>query len=296
MEDTIVLGVDIGGSHITTGLVNLETRMLLTGTKVREYVNSNGSSEEVITAWSKVMMSAFDDYPALNKKIGIAIPGPFDYEAGISLIKNQNKYDSLFGLNVKELLALALSIKPDNIRLLNDAESFLKGEVFCGAAQGVNKAFALTLGTGLGSAIYSNDKVKDADLWCSDFKNSIAEDYLSTRWFTSRYEQLTGYEVKDVKELVDFHASEKETLQLFNEFGKNFSEFLRKHVAIEEPEIVVLAGNICNTYELFAETLLGDLAGHNISLSLKRSLLGEEAGLMGAASCWYQPEANMLTS
>ena len=36
--------------------------------------------------------------------IGIAIPGPFDYGNGISLIKDLEKYESLYGTNIKETL------------------------------------------------------------------------------------------------------------------------------------------------------------------------------------------------
>jgi glucokinase len=46
-------------------------------------------------------------------RIGISMPGPFDYENGICLIKGQNKYEALYGLYIKGLLADKLGIEPD---------------------------------------------------------------------------------------------------------------------------------------------------------------------------------------
>ena len=77
-----VLGVDIGGSHITTALIDLEGRSIIPGYYHRERVNSNGSAEEIIRSWSEVMRKSMQG----GHKIGIAMPGPFDYEEGISFI------------------------------------------------------------------------------------------------------------------------------------------------------------------------------------------------------------------
>ena len=71
----------------------------------------------------------------LSPKIGIAMPGPFDYENGICYIKGLDKYESLFNLNVKEMLAQQLNIERSDIYMMNDASCFLKGEVFGGVAK-----------------------------------------------------------------------------------------------------------------------------------------------------------------
>jgi glucokinase len=40
-------------------------------------------------------------------------------------------------------------------------------------------------------------------LWDSPFKDSICEDYLATRWFVNRYEELTGEQISGTKDLLD---------------------------------------------------------------------------------------------
>ena len=89
-----------------------------------------------------------------------------------------------------------LDISPSGIKFMNDASCFLHGEVFCGAAYKCEEALGFTLGTGLGSAIYKNGIAEDGEMWCSAYKDGIAEDYLSTRWFERRYKELTGKDIK----------------------------------------------------------------------------------------------------
>ena len=296
MDNSMVLGVDIGGSHITAALLNLETKTFMQGSLVREYVNAKEAASQIIDAWNRVICKSFSAYPVQQKVIGIAMPGPFDYETGISLMKGQDKFDALYGLNIKDTLASLLDVAPTNIHFKNDAECFLLGEAFSGAAANFNKAVGLTLGTGLGSSIYENGVSKDADLWCSTFKDGIAEDYLSTRWFTQRYYLLTGEKVKDVKELADLAIYHPIAREVFNEFGKNLALFLEGFIQKNKPEVVVIGGNISNAFDLFEDSMRQitlPLYGETI---IRRAILGEEAPLIGAASCWHKKEIKILAA
>ena len=219
------------------------------------------------------------------------MPGPFDYANGISLMQQQDKYDALYLLSIREILAGRIKTSPSNIYFVNDAESFLKGEVFCGAAKGAAKAIGLTLGTGLGSATYQSGTVSDADLWRSPFKESIAEEYLSTRWFIKRFAELSGDTIKDVKALVDLNGLGDIKQQLFTEFGHNLALFLNSSMASIQPEIVVLGGNISNAYELFKNQLHAGLSSSFSAAAVQKTVLGEDACLIGAASACKQVAA-----
>ena len=60
--------------------------------------------------------------------MGIAMPGLFDYETGVSYIRYMNKYDALYEVN-EEILAQKLSLQESDIKMRNDAEAFLIGEI-----------------------------------------------------------------------------------------------------------------------------------------------------------------------
>lgn len=280
----IKIGVDVGGSHITAGLVNLETRSLIEGSLIRRSVNSAANCEFIIDEWAHTIKSLIGEK---NKVVGvgIAMPGPFDYEKGISLMRNQGKYDSLYGLNIKQLLADSLNLKTNQITIKNDASCFLLGEVYSGSMVGFNNVIGITLGTGLGSAHYIGGKVKDANLWKMSFMGGIAEDYISTRWFVNRWKELTTLEVKGVKEIVTSKEHEIKINQLFEEFAKNLTEFIHLFFKKKHPCAVVLGGNIMNADHLFLKKVqkyLHDKMG--ISIPITKSIHGEVAALIGAAS------------
>jgi glucokinase len=287
MNNTLVLGADIGGSHITTAWVDLDTSRVLPGTMVRQQVNSHATTAEIIAVWSAALQQTALTRPMARKQIGMAMPGPFDYEQGICLIKGQDKYEALYGLNVKELLAAALEIEARDIRLQNDAGAFLRGEIFAGAAKGARDVIGVTLGTGLGTSRSHQGVAADANLWCLPFWDSIAEDYLSTRWFVKRYEALSGQKVADVKALAALVGREDQVRTIFAEFGQALGFFLAEFIRMDQPEVIVLGGNIAQAAGLFLPETEKVLALQSQKVPLKMATLGEEASLIGAASSWY---------
>ncbi|HET8828093.1 MAG TPA: ROK family protein [Pelobium sp.] len=284
----LVLGADVGGSHITTALIDMESQTVLKETLIRERVNPHGTPQEIINDWSNCILRSMEGFENQVTEFGIAMPGPFDYEKGISKIKGLSKFDALYGLNVKDMLATNLDISSTQIKMMNDAGCFLQGEVFSGSARGFNHVIGLTLGTGLGTARYHNGVGEDANLWCMPFKDTIAEDYISTRWFVSRYLQLTGLPIKDVKALAEIFKTDQNAPLIFKEFGQNLALFLMEFIRMEQPEVIIIGGNVANAYPLFKEEIVSCFEKRNIHTSIYLSKLNEEAALLGAASLWVK--------
>src|SRR6476661_6004352 len=130
--ESIIAGIDIGGTHITAALVDINRKVILRDSVKRMAVDSKGTAENIIRAWSLVIRACYNTYQMEPAKLGIAMPGPFDYKQGIALMKNQDKFDHLFGINVKDKLARVLKINPGDISIANDAACFLQGELFHG--------------------------------------------------------------------------------------------------------------------------------------------------------------------
>jgi len=285
-EKPIVLGVDIGGSHITAALIDLERREIVPGSLKRQFVDAQEDAEKILNDWCTVISQSFDTTTLTQRKIGIAMPGPFDYEQGISKIKDQKKFQSLYNINVRQELSRRLNIQPENIRFINDAASFLQGEVFCGAARDYKKVLGLTLGTGLGSALCKEGVAEDADLWNSVFKDGIVEDYLSSRWFLQRYTELSDETVNDVKELTELKKSRTYLNQIFSDFSNNLVAFLAPLVEKHECDAVVIGGNISNAHTLFLPEVNQLLEENHIRVPIKSADLKGDASLIGAASRW----------
>jgi glucokinase len=145
--------LEIGGSHVTAAWVR-PGDWQVSGV-YRAELHPYGSAAELIAEFAAAAATL---NVASGSHWGIAIPGPFDYDAGIGQYAGVAKFDSLAGVDVRSALTAALPHPPGSISFLNDASAFLVGEWLIGAARGVSRSAGITLGTGIGSA-FLNDGV-----------------------------------------------------------------------------------------------------------------------------------------
>lgn len=277
------IGVDIGGTHVTAGIVDPEAGSLIPETLTRKHIDPDGTVDQVILRWAEIIREAADKLSISSYQIGMAMPGPFDYEHGISLIKGLHKYEHLYGLNVKDLLSAALGTVPGNIRLINDASAFLLGEKHCGAAKGYDNFVCITLGTGLGSAAWYNNQLEEGDLYSTAYLNAKAEDYLSSRWITGSYRALTAEQCKGAKEVAQRMATDPVARQIFVQFGQHLGNILVQRYGQQRPQAVIIGGNIAKAWDAFIPHALEIIRGSGYDFELKPAMLGEEAALIGAA-------------
>jgi glucokinase len=281
-----VIAADIGGTHISVArIIWIEGKAKVQG-KIREEVDTTLSADHLIAEWSKIIGNATENKSEFL--LAIAMPGPFDYEQGISLLETQGKMKALFGLSVKKLLANQLGIPPNSIKFLNDAESFLKGEAIAGIGKGFTNLMGITLGTGLGSAIQIHEVTKDAKLWTAPFRNGIAEDYLGTRWFIEKLKSEYGLEISGVKDLFDKDVDRGIRQKVFQEFGESLGEFLLPFVVRLQTEKVILAGKISKSGNEFIPWTEAYLEKFGVQSSIEISILGEDAALIGASSIFLK--------
>jgi len=293
MDKNIALGVDIGGSHISCGAVNLSTGELLKDTLTERAVNNKAKSDIILSVWTEVLSTVLAKLPGNSVKgIGFAMPGPFDYVKGICYIKGVAKYEELYGINIAESISSRLNV-PENfpVRFMNDASSFAVGEAWIGSSRKAVNSMAITLGTGFGSAFISN-RIPIVDgpvvprLGCVyhlPYKNGIADDYFSTRGLMSRYKKLTGSELTGVKELSELASSDIKIVELFTDFGDELGLFLAPWLKDFHSEIVVIGGNISLAYKYFGSAFEKRLKTENCSCEVALSGLKEDAALAGSA-------------
>jgi len=293
MKQNYSIGVDIGGSHITCAGIDLDKRIILRDTISERPVDNKGTASEIIAKWSEALTETLDKTGTENLKgIGFAMPGPFDYVKGICLIKGVPKYEKLYGTNIGEAIAETLEL-PDNmpVRFMNDASSFAVGEAWAGKASDSNRSMAVTLGTGLGSAfvadrvpVVTGDRVPDLGcVYHISFRSGIADDYFSTRWFTSRYTEITGKESKGVKEIAEKAKDDDSIKQLFKDFGSSLAAFLSPYLINFGAEVLVLGGNISRAYHLFGPSLEDEMKDQKCNTVPVLSELKEDAALLGSA-------------
>lgn len=291
-EQKIGIGVDIGGSHISCCVVNLRSGKPLPNTQFESKVNNKASKEEIFQTWASPINQAIK---ALNGTpiagIGFAMPGAFNYKKCIALFEGNDKYEKLYHVNVKEEFPPYLSVKNIELRFINDASAFAVGTAWFGNAKGYKKSIALTLGTGFGASfiqeevpvIQGPDVPLHGSLWHLPFKDGIADDYFSTRWFVNAYEKLTNQNLPGVKEVAQKAQENEMVRQIFVEFGKNLAEFLMPWLQKFKPGILVIGGNISRSWNLIEGSFQQSLTKNHLTVHVATSNLMEEAALIGGA-------------
>jgi len=283
LNEDIVIAADIGGSHITIAPVNLSSAEVVHEKSFRIRVNSKAPKDEILNTWLNALETVFCSLPHRPTKLALAMPGPFDYEKGIAYIQGLDKYESLYGTNIKDELAGVLNISPTQVLFRNDAEAFLHGEVATGLVDTSERVLGLTLGTGMGAAFSHEGKTTDLNLGSEPYKTSIADDFFTTRWFIKRYNELSANTVDGVETLTRMAGNSKLADLIFEEYAYCLTNFLTPHIVSEKIDTLVFGGNISKAHQLFLPQLSAMLANQKIVPKIKLALQGEQSAIIGAA-------------
>ncbi len=296
MNKNIVIGVDIGGSHISSAAVDMDKLQIIDGTLITKKVDNKASKDSIMESWSQAINQSIKNASLTGlKRIGFAMPGPFVYKTGIAMFETNDKYENLFKVSVSDELIRFLNGSSYELRYLNDATSFGVGVAKMGEAKNSKKIIAITLGTGFGSSFIKDgipqveapDVPEDGCLWDKKFKEGIADECFSTRWFIKKYKELSGEKVKGVKEIAN--AKNKFSDEAFKEFGHNLAEFLIPFLKTYQPDLIVMGGNISNASDLFLPVTKEDLKNEGLDTKFIISSLMEEAAIIGSARL-FEPD------
>jgi glucokinase len=220
----------------------------------------------------------------------LAIPGPFDFAAGISRMRHKLPY--LYGVDLRRAIAPLFGWELRQIQFLLDSAAFLWGEIDGGEASGSRRAVGITLGTGVGSAFAVNGNVVDdghavppgGEIWNLPYEGGILEDFVSARSIQRVYEQRTGRQCS-VAQIAEAASAEPAAREAFSEFGRHLGLVLQKILAPFSPDVVVLGGGISRSSHLFIPAAQNELP--NSALQLKLSKLMYDAPLLGAGAAWF---------
>lgn len=271
----MLLGIDIGGTTITFGLVD--------GTSIVKRVHipsfpAGATLEETLEYLSNGISSVLTSQ---IERIGVGVPTLVDVSRGI--VYNAANILSWTEVHLKEYLENRFSIP---VSVNNDANCFTLG-----AAAQVDRPEAtvvgITLGTGTGVGIVTGGK-----LFCGDhcgageicslpYKGDILEAFCSKQFFESR-----GWNSKKADEAA--RSGDTQALALFEEFGFHLGYLLSVVMYAYDPSVIVLGGGVANGHSLFYESMIRSLRRHygypHVLEHLDiRIMAGEEAALVGAS-------------
>ena len=295
MDKEYALGLDVGGTHITTAVIAINEMRVLDFSVHKESFDSNLPADEILDIWEKAIRTSWKN-SGIGNLIGLAVcvPGPFDYTNGICWIKDQAKYEHFYSLNIRELIRERLNLSNDlPIVFDNDANCFGKGEFFKNVENSSKKLMAVTLGTGLGASFIDNGKAidsgtkvpADGELYNIPFKTGIAEDYVSARGLLSGYKAASGLEISNSLELFCLaKTGDVMAIKVLEEMGEDLAEIVIPWLKSFGADSFIIGGKIANASAYFLPSFQEKIKIAGIEVTVLVSADNEIAALLGATS------------
>jgi predicted NBD/HSP70 family sugar kinase len=280
-----VAALELGGSHVSAARVEVANGRV--ADPLRVPLDAHGSRAELLEGIVAAARSVADG----ATRVGVAVPGPFDYARGICTLRGVGKLEALFGVDLRsELSNVFPAADARAIRFLNDAEAFLLGEAAVGGARWHSRAIGITLGTGLGSAFLVDGEIvrsgpgvpAEGELHRVPFRGRAVEDMLSGRGLRMRFGgDLDAERIASLADVGDPRAT-----AVFASFGADLAAFLAPWVREFGAQCVVVGGAIAHAWPHFGAALT-----EAIAVDVARAERMDDAALLGAALHAVAPPA-----
>jgi glucokinase len=185
----------------------------------------------------------------------------------------------------------------------NDVNAFLYGEVFGGAVRGESDVLGMTLGTGVGGALWTGGALFAGphgaageighipgfgDLLCSCGGRGHLETLASGRSIGARYADRTGRRLtaREVAQAAD--RGDQDALEVYRAAGAGIARAIVMTAGVVDITTVVVGGGVSRAWPLLEPLILASLAadppvsGHPVRLV--RAALAADAVPVGAAA------------
>ncbi len=291
-----ILAIDAGGTYFKSAIISGEGK-LITDSLSQLSVDAEKSKDEIIISYGNIIRLALD-YASAHKLtidgIAISTPGPFDYSGGVCLMKH--KFPSLYGVSVRDAIKeLMPELSEVPILFRHDANSFLAGEISCGAAQNFIRVGGITLGTGIGVAFCVDGEflvnelgspASDVSVWDKKYRDAVVENYISSKALVDKYQKkhpayasING--ARGIAEMAK--KGDADARKLYEELGLDLGNIFLPWCERFKPQAIIFGGQISKNFKLFVNPLRKILDKIHNPPKLLPSQLGTEAALYGAA-------------
>ncbi len=292
----LVPALEVGGTHVTSAVVDLATGRVLEPTRGRRALRSDGPATEII----RTLVEAAAPVVAVrgpNATLGVAMPGPFDYARGIGRFEGVAKFESLTGLDVGAALRAGLGGTVARVAFLNDADAFVLGEWTWGAAAGHRRAVGITLGTGIGSGFLDEGRaVSDGPLVPPDGSVHLLtidgrplEEVVSARALRRQARRAIA-ELPGDADVVDIavlaRAGDRRARRVFDDALAGLGAALAPWLARFEASVLVVGGSMVGSWDLIRPPLVAALRRAEpalAGLAVHPAARPEDSALIGAA-------------
>lgn len=312
-----VIGIDLGGTNTRIGLVDSNGKIIDT---IRFSTTQYKDIEPFVEQLSQSIISLAEKY-GLSKdaiKVGIGAPNGNYYNGSIELAPNL-PFKGI--IPIKAMLEENLKSRScsANVVITNDANASAMGEKIYGNAKDVNDFLMITLGTGVGSGVFVDNKlvygesgfageaghaiVQPEGRLCGCGRKGCLETYCSATGIVRTAKELLQTKsedsvlrqikidditAKDISDAAD--QGDELALECFDMTAKYLAIGLANAAVLTSPEKIFISGGLSNAGEKlfkplkeYFEQYLYPVFRNRISIE-PSGLSDNEVAILGAAS------------
>jgi glucokinase len=309
----VVVAVDLGGTNLRTSFVSPAGELF---DRYKEATHVSEGRHKVVDKLIENIRRQQDNAAHHGHQVaavGVGAPGVIHADTGV-VVKSPN-FPDWNNLPLKRELEAALKVP---VFIENDANAAALGEQWRGAGTGIRSMIFLTLGTGVGGGI-----VLDSRIWhgadgmagevghmtiipdgrkCGCGNTGCLEMYASSRGIVMSYREAlarAGGPPSGLREITSesIYQSARDgdecARQVMKEMGGYLGIGIANLINIFNPEMVVIGGGVKDAWPLFIDATKAEIRKRAFEFPAERtrivaSVLGDDAGMMGAAAVAFQ--------
>ena len=297
----MLIGIDIGGTAIKAGAVGGDGRVL-----VRRQLSFDRALgfDALIGRLSELAQALQKEVGESASAIGVCLPGFVDHQTGM-LVDGGANVSALREKPLSKSLSTATGLP---VHVENDGVAATVGEAYFGAGRGLRRFTLVTIGTGIGGAVFIDGSVvtgsrgeppeigavvlRDADGSMTNF-----EKLACASAFLDRYRRHSGKTIESLPELFAVLEQDEAAAKTVDEIGQIIATVFAPLVNALNLEACIVGGGVAAA----GEALLKPIRTHLPSLAwpmlarnnrVLQAACGNDAGLLGAA--WLAQNAAKL--
>lgn len=286
-----ILAIDIGGTAIKYGIV-CEDFSVEKSFEVPTEAYLGGPH-----LMNKIM-TFVGEYANEVDCVGISTAGQVNSELGKIIFASEN-IPNYTGIEITKTIRNKYNLP---VRVENDVNSAATAEAKFGAGKGFQDFLCLTYGTGVGGALWINNKIYTGDYFsagefghivthtggkkCTCGNNGCYEMYASTRALVNAVKEATGKALTGREIFAPEHFNNVTVRSVIDNWIDEIIGGLATLIFIFNPPCIILGGGIMNEDYIISEIdrRIHARPMHSFqSVQIKKAALKNQAGMLGAA-------------
>lgn len=299
MAKKFIIAIDLGGTNLKIGLLNLKYKILYKDALLTQKFNKKESLiQAIIDSINKtIKQNRLKRADILG--VGLGLPGPIDVKRGIvHFFPNIRGWKEV---GLKSILEKRLKLA---VSLDNDANLMTLAEYKLGAAKNSKNAICLTLGTGVGGGIIIEGSlyrgtdnaggelghipINERGPRCNCGGMACLEAYIGNVRILKEAKRLFRRNISLEELSYLARKQNKRALSFWSKVANQLGVMLVGVVNLFNPDCIVIGGGIANAGRVLFNKVREVVSGRAMSVQAERveiskSKLGNDAGLIGAA-------------